>query len=279
MCYGRQIYHRVAFAVFWVKEYLLGRESQAPLDFLGGFGNFGLAYSFSTRNCQANMNVTQKYIPSPGNLVAILPLACEPAVPLAKGWDAANFDEAARLGDSFRASLDNGLSNFLLNGSQSYDALQARLFVFYALKTYVRVFNNIKIYVASRPILNSQRFKKLKAFIRYFSTLAQEAAVRIAHETDFALAISRPYYAIHGRELRDPLTVSLISEELGYTVNCLELPQIYGYGETEEEAFTMFEDEVASMKKDLEEATELTYENFCLYLMLKKVFKNEKRSV
>lgn len=230
------------------------------------------------------MNVTQKHISSPGNLAAILPLACEPAVPLAKSWDDTNFYEVARFGDILRASFDNGLSEFLLNGSQSYDVLQARICLFYALKTYVRVFNNIKIYEPSRHILNSRSFKKLKAFGRYFSTLAQKAAVRIAHETDFALAISKPYYTIHGRELRDPLTVSVISEDLGHTVNCLELPQIYGYGETEEEAFTMFEDEVASMKKDLEEATELTYdeltyENFCLYLILKKVFRNEKRSV
>lgn len=191
-------------------------------------------------------------------------------------WGVANFNEACAHADRFRQMLDEGLGGFLLEGADTPDAIQSRILIFYVLKRFVRVFRNIKFHVDHAHMLNSAQYKTLKSTIKYYSSVAGKAASRIAGDTAFPLAGSLPLDSVGGKRLRDPLTVNLTVEPEGCTVTCLEIPQLYGYGENPEEAFAMLEDEIISMRDDLENSDKLTYENFCLYLLLKSALPDEK---
>lgn len=147
------------------------------------------------------------------------------------------------------------------------------------MKAYLRVLGNIRTHANFQPILDYARMKKLEGFISYFSLLLDKTRARIARDTGFDLEDARPLWEIQGRSLSDPLTVNILVEDLGCTANCLEVPQVYGYGETPGEAFGMLADEIVALKEELENTPELTYENFCLFLLLESVLKDEKRQV
>lgn len=56
------------------------------------------------------------------------------------------------------------------------------------------------------------------------------------------------------------LTIDITEEDLGCTATCQEIPQLYGYGQTPDEARAMFWREVQSMWEDLNKPEEFRQE-------------------
>lgn len=74
---------------------------------------------------------------------------------------------------------------------------------------------------------------------------------------------------LEGRELLLPFTVSLEPDDDGFLAKCFEVPQVYGFGETRNEALSMLERELVSLNRDLQEDDAFAPE----FLSLKKMFQ------
>lgn len=65
-----------------------------------------------------------------------------------------------------------------------------------------------------------------------------------------------------GIEMAIQLTIDVTEEGLGCTATCCEIPQLYGYGQTPDEARAMFWREVRSMWEDLGRSDNFSQEFF-----------------
>ncbi|MCR5813473.1 MAG: hypothetical protein K6G15_03125 [Desulfovibrio sp.] len=98
----------------------------------------------------------------------------------------------------------------------------------------------------------------------------------LAEEEHFSLKGSMLNNSVQGYKLTASIRVHVEDDDTGKHASCLEIPQVYGFGETESEALAMLEREILSLYEDLQEDVPLSEEYRLLREQLDALFNNEK---
>lgn len=97
-----------------------------------------------------------------------------------------------------------------------------------------------------------------------------------ARMQDFDLDSSMLSFKLNGRTLVIPLHIAITQDLEGWHVACLEFPQIYGFGDTQEEAVAMFDRESYSLYEELNGEEPLSRELEEVRNMLDRIYNDEK---
>ena len=109
-------------------------------------------------------------------------------------------------------------------------------------------------------------------FIQTSKTHESELAANI----NFDLVGSTLKYSVQGQKLTAPIHIKVKDDGTGKHASCLEIPQVYGFGETIDESLSMLEREIISLYTDIQEDVPLSTEYQILKIHLDALFANEK---
>ena len=185
-------------------------------------------------------------------------------------------DEAERAfnaGDSLQSLINSSAYQILFNENLTDENLQARLFIYTAHRIAHKSYINIKNTVDKISVLNSKQYKLLKSYIKFYGNAADDTKQNIISNIDYNFEKSQYVYNINKYKLFVPLSISVVPDDTGFHVSCFETPQIYGFGETTEEAIEMYEREILSMQDDLNSDMQFSQEYINLKFLLNAIIK------
>lgn len=126
-------------------------------------------------------------------------------------------------------------------------------------------------------ILTGSQFKQLKGQVRAFEAATRKFDRLLAEKIQFPLDIAYPLIFVDTHMLSAPLRIFIDDDDTGKHVSCFEIPQIYGFGETADEAVRMLNREILSMYADLCEDSPVSSEYEALKCFLDLVLCHEKQ--
>lgn len=124
--------------------------------------------------------------------------------------------------------------------------------------------------------LTGQQFRQLKQDIQSFKEAAMVVEKMLAEKISFPIDEAEYLYAVAGKKLTTPLRIFFEDDDTGFHVSCFELPQLYGFGETKDEAREMLDREICSLYKDIKDDTHLSDEFVVVRNLLTQMFSNEQ---
>lgn len=98
--------------------------------------------------------------------------------------------------------------------------------------------------------------RRISALGEYLSAIDEAAA----HSGRASAQPPRKLVEINGVTLTMPLRLIIENDADGKHVSCLELPQLYGFGDTEREAIEMLEREILSLRDDVKNSPNVSDE-------------------
>ncbi len=125
-------------------------------------------------------------------------------------------------------------------------------------------------------LLRKNQYAKLKKQSKILSDYQKEFDTLLAQKINFSLKDAVLKNRIGTTFIQAPLRILLEDDDTGVHVSCFELPQVYGFGETEDEALAMLDREIISLNKDLHDGSKISREFEIVKTLLDMVFRNEK---
>lgn len=166
---------------------------------------------------------------------------------------------------SFKNTLESPSFQCIFNIKQkSYDLDQTRIFIYIALQNYVRVSQNIISHALKVNFLSKEEICELHSFEDLFLNKISILKDIISKNTDFKFENSQPLNQIGPHHLKIPIHILIEPDDDEYHLSCFETPQIFGCGRSIKEAKKMFVHEFLSMKNELNEFSEMSFEMACL---------------
>ena len=134
----------------------------------------------------------------------------------------------------------------------------------------------IQLLFEASSLLRKDQYAKLKKQSKILSDYQKEFDTLLAQKINFSLKDAVLKNRIGETFIQAPLRILLEDDDTGVHVSCFELPQVYGFGETEDEALAMLDREIISLNKDLHDGGKISREFELVKILLDMVFRNEK---
>ena len=167
------------------------------------------------------------------------------------------------------------LSMWLRNECHSPAKRQGELALLTTLRGVQRLLSDMEV----SEFVNIVTPNQIDGIARLIGLYAQTGALYeayLAEQEHFPLEGSFLYTSVQGRELAVPIRVYVEDDDTGKHASCLEIPQVYGFGETEGEALSMLDREILSLYDDIREDVPLSEEYSLLRQQLDELFNDEK---
>lgn len=155
-------------------------------------------------------------------------------------------------------------------------SFQAQANTLWVIRDIYAILSITRRWFEDSPILRKNQFAELKKQSKILLAYQKELDILLAQKVDFSLENAVPKPRIGSKNIQTPLRILLEDDDTGVHVSCFELPQVYGFGETEEEALAMLDREIISLNEDLHDGSELSTEFELVRDLLGMVLGNEK---
>lgn len=167
-----------------------------------------------------------------------------------------------------------GLIAWIAEGASSPAIAQSQLYVDFTLRDILTMLERLLFRVQDKKILNSAQYKKLKQYtssIREYCQILDKILLARSESPEIA---PKDTYTVGDIPLRTPLRVFIEDDDSGKYISCLEVPQVYGFGETEAEAHEMLDREILSLREDVKESESVADEYMFASLLIDRALIN-----
>lgn len=127
--------------------------------------------------------------------------------------------------------------------------------------------------------VKQEQIDRIKKMIEMYTQTCEEFESVIADSMNFTLDNSKLENFLHDRKLTSPIRICIEDDDTGKFASCLEIPQVYGFGETEDEALQMLYREIFSIYSDMQEDLQFSDEYQLLKHHLDLLLGNEKQNL
>lgn len=155
-------------------------------------------------------------------------------------------------------------------------SFQAQINIVWIIRDIHFLLGVTRLWFEALPILRKNQYAGLKRQLKTLAGYQKELDLLLAQKADFSLKNGVLKNRIGTNSIRMPLRILLEDDDTGVHVSCFELPQVYGFGETEEEALAMLDREIVSLNAELHDGSELSTEFELVRDLLDMVLGNEK---
>lgn len=199
-----------------------------------------------------------------GSLKRILRSACYLAQGYLRNWRETGLlkVKTVKLLDDISPLIENlpMLDKIISCDSASAETNQMKLGIDFMLRDIFSMLAIVQTKVRALKILNSSQYKRLKNYMLNLRKACDSIDNFLISRSDSPNLTPRHKTRIGSVELFTPLRIFIDDDDSGKYVSCLELPQIYGFGETEEEALAMLDREILSLMDDVRNADNIAEE-------------------
>lgn len=129
--------------------------------------------------------------------------------------------------------------------------IQSNLTLDFYIRTVYTLVSEMYELARSKKFFKESDFKKLKSYFHELPDIVQYAETVIFDSLDLPKLAPTLKYSIGEIPLRVPLRIFIEDDDTGKHVSCLELPMLYGFGETLEEAMSMLDREILALRDEL----------------------------
>lgn len=155
-------------------------------------------------------------------------------------------------------------------------AFQAQVNIVWVVRDIHFLLGVTRLRFEASPLLRKNQYAELKRQSKILAGYQKDLEALLARHTDFSFKDAVLKNRIGTNFIRTPLRILLEDDDTGVHVSCFELPQVYGFGETEDEALAMLDREIVSLNEDLHDGSALSTEFELVRTLLDMVFRNEK---
>lgn len=166
--------------------------------------------------------------------------------------------------------------SWLVNAGDSPAVFQACIAAVWGLRSIHHSLSQLRFMFESTPLLSKKQLTMINQNIEDFVETFIKLDLCLAKKANFPITDASLKNCIGHREISAPLRILIEDDDTGKHISCFELPQVYGFGETEKEALEMLDREIVSLYADLQEGIAVSKEYEVLKIFLDMVFCNEE---
>lgn len=137
---------------------------------------------------------------------------------------------------------------------QSAATTQMQLDIDFMLRDLLSMLDILHAMVRNRKVLAHDEYKKLKFYLSSLRKTGNAIDKMLIARSGCPNGVTVEKFSIGEIALRTPIRVFIEDDDTGKYVSCLEIPQLYGFGETEAEALDMLDREILSLREDVKDS-------------------------